>query len=47
MVDVVVHEWLRGLLGGKAAANGCKSEVEPFVALFYADDGILIDRCSV
>ena len=46
MVDAVVREWLRSLFGDEFDV-GDREQVASFVALFYADDGILADRCPV
>ena len=46
MVDAVVREWLRSMFGEDANIND-REQVASFVALFYADDGILADRCAI
>ena len=38
MVDAIVREWLRQVLGDEAASSGVGAAVRYFVALFYADD---------
>jgi hypothetical protein len=45
MVDVVVREWLRQILGDEAAKSGYGILVESFLAIFYADDALVASRC--
>jgi len=44
MVDAIVREWLRQMLGAEAAAEGYGDFVKVFLALFYADDAIIAHR---
>ena len=44
MVDAVVREWLRQVLGNKAAKSGYGDKVQNFLALFYVDDGYIAYR---
>ena len=44
LVDAVVREWLRQVLGEDAAQHGVGDEVARFCALFYIDDAIAQDR---
>jgi len=45
MVDAIVREWLRQVLGEEAAKSGISEEVRGFLAAFYADDGLVQSRC--
>ena len=47
MVDVIVCEWLRQVLGVGAMLTGIGEEIRKFLAAFYADDGLVLARCSV
>ena len=47
MVDAIVREWLRQVLGDKAAIEGIGEEVWRFLAAFYADDGLIQSRDPV
>jgi len=44
MVDVIVMEWLRQVLGAEAARHGCGKASRTLMAIFYADDAMLISR---
>ncbi len=46
IVNAVVREWLRQLLGAEAAQLGCGEDVQRFLSLFYADDGVVATRCE-
>eukprot|EP00956_Cyclotella_meneghiniana_P003690 scaffold4479_cov46-Cyclotella_meneghiniana.AAC.3 len=41
LVDAIVREWLRQILGDEAAAEGVGAAVSVFLALFYIDDGVI------
>ena len=45
MVDAVVREWLRQVLGEDAARSGVGEEIRNFLVAFYADDGLIQARC--
>ena len=47
MVDAIVREWLRQVLGDEAAHSGIGDEVRRFLAAFYADDGLIQSRDPV
>ena len=40
----IVREWLRKVLGGKAASMGIGEEVWRFLAAFYVDNGLIQSR---
>ena len=44
MVDAAVQEWLRQVLGDKAAKLGYGDHVQNFLALFYVDEGYIASR---
>ncbi len=44
IVDAVVREWLRQLLRAEAARLGCGEDVQRFLLLFYANDGVVVAR---
>ncbi len=44
IVNTVVREWLRQLLGAEAARLGCGKDVRRFLSLFYADNGVVATR---
>ena len=44
MVDAVVREWMRIMLGPEAAASGYGKELRRLMAIFYADDALLASR---
>ena len=41
MVDAVLREWLRQVLGVDATMHGYGEEVQTFFAIFYADNGLI------
>jgi hypothetical protein len=43
MVDAVVRAWLQTIFGDDAVDTRDRNRVEFFLALFYANDGILAD----
>jgi exonuclease III len=45
MVDAVVREWLRQVLGEDVARSGVGEEIRHFLVAFYADDGLIQARC--
>ena len=45
MVDSVVREWIRQVVGDDAARSGMAEEIRNFLAIFYADDGLIQARC--
>jgi len=47
MVDAVVREWLRRVLGEEAARHGYGTAVRELMAIFYADDAVLASRDPV
>jgi len=47
MVDAVVCEWLRRLLGEEAVMHGYGAAVCELMAIFYSDDAILASRDPV
>ena len=47
MVDAVIREWLRQVLGTKAAKHGYGDSVAIFLAIFYADDAVIAARDPV
>ena len=44
MVDAVVREWLRKMLGPEAANSGYGMELRRLMAIFYADDALIASR---
>ena len=44
MVDAIVREWMRQVMGHEAAANGVGMEIRKLLACFYVDDGIIASR---
>ena len=44
MVDAIVREWLRQVLGAEAARYGCGKATCTLMAIFYADDAMLASR---
>ena len=44
MVDAIVREWLRQVLGVEAARHGYEDEFRILMAIFYADDALLSSR---
>ena len=44
MVNAVVREWLRQVLGDEAAKSGYGEKVRNFLALFYVDDDYIASR---
>ena len=44
MVDAIVREWLRQVLGDEAAAEGYGDFVRDFLSIFYADDAVVAGR---
>ena len=47
MVDAIVREWLRQVLGDEVACSGIGAEIQVFLAAFYADDGLIQSRDPV
>ena len=45
MVDAIVREWLRQVLGEEVAKSGVGSQIREFLVAFYADDGLIQARC--
>ena len=41
MVDAIVREWLRLVLGDEVAASGVGERIRQFLVAFYADDGLV------
>ncbi len=46
LVDAIVQEWLRRVMGEEAARLGYSEAVRMFLALFYADDGAISLRSA-
>ena len=44
MVDAIVREWLRQVLGPEAARQGYGEEVRAFLVIFHADDAAITSR---
>ena len=44
VVDAVIREWLRQVLGEEVAADGIGSHIRVLLAAFYADDGLVQSR---
>ena len=44
MVDVVIWEWLRQVLGERVATDGIRTQIRLPLAAFYADDGLVQSR---
>jgi hypothetical protein len=44
MVDAIVREWIRILVGDEAASDGLKDAIRLLLAIFYADDGYIASR---
>ena len=44
MVDAIVREWIRQILGDDAAAEGYGDAIRLLLAIFYADDGYIASR---
>ena len=44
MVDAVIREWLRQVLGERVAADGIGVQIRLLLAAFYADDGLVQSR---
>ena len=44
MVNAVVREWLRQVLGDESAKSGYGDHVRNFLALFYVDDGYIASQ---
>ena len=44
VVDAVVREWLRQVMGAETAALGIRGDVWKFLVAFYADDGLIQAR---
>jgi len=44
MVDAMVREWIRQLVGDEAASTGLKDAIKLLLAIFYADDGYIASR---
>ena len=44
MVDAIVREWIRQLVGNEAASEGLKGAIRLLLAIFYADDGYIASR---
>ena len=47
MVDVIVREWMRQVMGPEAAAGGVGLEIRKLLACVYVDDGIIALRNPV
>ena len=47
MVDAIVREWVRQVLGEEAARHGDDAEVWTLLAIFYVDDAMLAPRDPV
>ena len=44
IVDAVIREWLRQVLGKRVAADGIETQIRLLLAAFYADDGLVQSR---
>ena len=44
MVDAVIREWLRQVLGNRVAADGIGTQIRLLLAAFYADNGLVQSR---
>ena len=44
MVDAIVREWMRQVVGDEAASEGLKDAIRILLAIFYADDGYIASR---
>ena len=44
MVDAIVREWIRELIGDEAASDGLNDAIRLLLAIFYADDGYIASR---
>ena len=47
MVDAVVREWLRQVLGEEGARGEQGLEIRRFLTAFYVDDGVLASRDTI
>ena len=47
MVDAIVREWLRRIVGSGAMTVGVGEEIRQFLAAFYADNGLVQSRDPV
>ena len=47
MVDAIVREWIRQTLGDDVMTTRIGEEIRSFLAVFYADDGLLQSRDPV
>ena len=47
MVDAIVGECLRQVLGAGAMLTSIREEIRRFLAAFCADDGLVQSRCPV
>ena len=44
MVDAVIREWLRQVLGDRVTADGIGTQIRLLLAAFYANDGLVQSR---
>ena len=44
MIDAVIREWLRQVLGNRVAVDGIRTHIRLLLAAFYADNGLVQSR---